>query len=344
MSDYTWIFVVSIIVAFIAAFGIGANDLANSFGSSVGTKALRMWQCVIIAGICEFLGAFFLGASVTDTIKSGITNVNYFKPYPQLFLYGFFAVLCAAVREGGWKIPLNFVPACEISPNNCRRLSVSHHLWYPGVLGQLCQLPGAARIDHAYNRYAICSMSSLPLMYLTLSNVFTPRVSRYSPAHPPTPQRTVGAIIGMSLVIGGGDAVVWSASSSTFPYFKGFAAVVTSWFLSPIAAFIIVSIVWIFMRPVMRSKHSFIISFWLLPLFVTATISLITAFIIQVGGKNGTWDAQSDGTIAWICITVGVGCGLITLIVFMPFIKKRAISDEAKLQERYERDVAMSKG
>lgn len=151
-----------------------------------------------------------------------------------------------------------------------------------------------------------------------------------------TTHTTVGAIIGMSLVIGGGDAVVWSASSSTFPYFKGFAAVVASWFMSPVAAFIIVSIVWMFMRPVMRSKHSFVISFWLLPIFVTATIALITAFIMQVGGKNGTWAAQSDGTIAWVCITVGVGCGLITLVCFMPFIKKRALADEAKLQERYD--------
>lgn len=139
----------------------------------------------------------------------------------------------------------------------------------------------------------------------------------------------------MSLVIGGGDAIVWSASSSTFPYFKGFAVVITSWFVSPILAGIVVAILWVFMRPIMRSKHSFVISFWLLPLFVTATIALITAFIMQVGGKNGTWPAQSDGTIAWVCIVVGVGCGLITLVCFMPFIKKRALADEAKLQERY---------
>ncbi len=85
----------------------------------------------------------------------------------------------------------------------------------------------------------------------------------------------------------------------------------------------------------MRSKHSFVLSFWLLPLFVWGTISLITAFIIQVGGSNGTWTAQSDGTIAWICIVVGGGCGLITLVCFMPFIKKRALADEAKLQDRY---------
>lgn len=95
-SEYTWIFVLSIPIAFMVAFGIGANDLANSFGSSVGTKALKMWQAVIIAGICEFLGAFFLGASVTDTVKSGVVNVSQFRPVPGLFLFGFFAAMCAA--------------------------------------------------------------------------------------------------------------------------------------------------------------------------------------------------------------------------------------------------------
>ncbi|MCP4448364.1 MAG: phosphate permease, partial [Myxococcales bacterium] len=53
-SDYTWIFVCSIILAIFVAWGIGANDVANSFATSVGSKALSLRQAVIVAAIFEF--------------------------------------------------------------------------------------------------------------------------------------------------------------------------------------------------------------------------------------------------------------------------------------------------
>jgi solute carrier family 20 (sodium-dependent phosphate transporter) len=95
-SEYTWLFGLSCILSFIAAFGIGANDVANSFASSVGAKALTMGQAILVAAVCEFSGAILLGASVTDTIKGGITKLDVFTATPDVFLYGFVGVMMAA--------------------------------------------------------------------------------------------------------------------------------------------------------------------------------------------------------------------------------------------------------
>lgn len=73
---FLWIVVVGAFGAFFAAFGIGANDVANAFATSVGAKALTIKQAVVLAGIFEFLGALFLGAHVTKTIRKGIADVS----------------------------------------------------------------------------------------------------------------------------------------------------------------------------------------------------------------------------------------------------------------------------
>jgi hypothetical protein len=56
------LFVAGIFVSVFTAYGIGANDIANAFGTSVGSKAITLWQAVIIGSICEFVGAMALGA------------------------------------------------------------------------------------------------------------------------------------------------------------------------------------------------------------------------------------------------------------------------------------------
>ena len=84
--DYEWIYIATIIFSFITAMGIGANDVANAFATSVGAKALTVWQAVIIAAIFEFLGAFLLGSRVTDTVRkyvSFLENDSRIPPAPS---------------------------------------------------------------------------------------------------------------------------------------------------------------------------------------------------------------------------------------------------------------------
>lgn len=99
LLDYKWMIVMSGFMAFFTAWGIGANDVANAFGTSVGSKTLTIKQALMIAAVFEFLGAFFLGSTVTDTISSKIANIQSFANKPELFMYG---MLCADVASGLW--------------------------------------------------------------------------------------------------------------------------------------------------------------------------------------------------------------------------------------------------
>lgn len=97
--EYTWMLALTVIFAFGTAIGIGANDMANSFATTVGSRALTLGQVVILGGICEFLGAVLLGAGVTSTIKSGVADIKLFQDTPQLLMYGF---MCVALTASIW--------------------------------------------------------------------------------------------------------------------------------------------------------------------------------------------------------------------------------------------------
>ncbi len=100
LEEYLWIVIVGGIAAFFAAFGIGANDAANAFASSVGSKALSLGQAVILASIFEFGGSILVGSQVTDTIRSKILDVKEFED-PALLMYG---MMCVVIAVAIWLI------------------------------------------------------------------------------------------------------------------------------------------------------------------------------------------------------------------------------------------------
>ena len=74
--EFTYLLAIGFIFAFLDAFNIGANDVANSFATSVSSRSLKLWQAVCLAAVAEFLGAVLLGARVTGTIKNNIGMVS----------------------------------------------------------------------------------------------------------------------------------------------------------------------------------------------------------------------------------------------------------------------------
>lgn len=83
------------------AWNIGANDVANAMGTSVGSRALTLKQAVIIAAVFEFAGAFFAGDAVTDTVRKGILSVDFADPmidevFSTDIALGFIAAMMAA--------------------------------------------------------------------------------------------------------------------------------------------------------------------------------------------------------------------------------------------------------
>lgn len=260
-EEYLWLFVVSVFLAVFVAWGIGANDVANSFGSSVGTKALTMGQAVIVAGICEFLGAVLLGANVADTIKSGIAKLPAFAGTPDLMMVGMTVVL---LTTGLW--------------------------------------------------LALATFLELPVS---------------------TSHSVVGSVVGMTIAIRGGDAVVWYRHApEAFPYIKGMVPVLLSWFVSPILAFIATSILFLGVRTlVLRRKNSFNLGCIALPFLVGLTFFVIVVFIIQTGANNDQWAAMEDAKTIWIGIVCGVGTGLLTLCTVIPYLRWK-IPKEMALQKQ----------
>ncbi|MFV0477988.1 MAG: inorganic phosphate transporter [Parahaliea sp.] len=84
---------------FFMAWGIGANDVANAMGTSVGSRALTIKQAILVAMIFEFLGAYLAGGEVTATIRKGIIDVEVLADSPDLMVFGMLSALLAA---GTW--------------------------------------------------------------------------------------------------------------------------------------------------------------------------------------------------------------------------------------------------
>ena len=82
-----------LVVGFYMAWNIGANDVANAMGTSVGSKALTLRRAVLIAAVLEFSGAFFVGASVSETMQKGLINTEMFISEPIILVLG----MCGAL-------------------------------------------------------------------------------------------------------------------------------------------------------------------------------------------------------------------------------------------------------
>jgi PiT family inorganic phosphate transporter len=87
---------IAVIFGLFMTWGIGANDVANALGTSVGSGAITVRTAIIIAAIFEFLGAAFAGGHVTKTIRKGIIDPTLVADRPEILVFGMLAALLAA--------------------------------------------------------------------------------------------------------------------------------------------------------------------------------------------------------------------------------------------------------
>ncbi|MCQ9120660.1 phosphate permease [Rodentibacter pneumotropicus] len=107
INQYGSLFIIiTAIFGLLMAFGIGANDVSNAMGTSVGSGTITAKQAILIAMIFEFAGAYLAGGEVTETIKSGIIDPTQFVDSPDILVLGMMSALCAA---GVWLLIASYM-------------------------------------------------------------------------------------------------------------------------------------------------------------------------------------------------------------------------------------------
>ena len=127
---YFWIVVVGGAFAFFASCGIGANDAANAFATSVGSCFLTIKQAVVLAAIFETSGAILMGNHVTETIRKGIADYKCFEGEPEMLIYGCMWVIFSV---GVWLFLASYLEMPVSTTHSC----------VGGMIGMAMTLKGA---------------------------------------------------------------------------------------------------------------------------------------------------------------------------------------------------------
>ncbi|KAK8026273.1 phosphate-sensing transcription factor [Apiospora arundinis] len=99
LHQLDYLFAIGTIFAFLDAWNIGANDVANSWATSVGSRSVTLVQAMVLAAIMEFTGAVGVGARITDVIRTGIVQTDHFKDNPGMLMLG---MTCAVIGSSVW--------------------------------------------------------------------------------------------------------------------------------------------------------------------------------------------------------------------------------------------------
>ncbi|XP_026978734.1 sodium-dependent phosphate transporter 2 isoform X1 [Sagmatias obliquidens] len=114
-DEYLWMVILGFFIAFILAFSVGANDVANSFGTAVGSGVVTLRQACILASIFETTGSVLLGAKVGETIRKGIIDVNLYNHTVETLMAG---EVSAMVGSAVWQLIASFL-RLPISGTHC---------------------------------------------------------------------------------------------------------------------------------------------------------------------------------------------------------------------------------
>lgn len=142
---------ITAVFGFFMAFGVGANDVSNAMGTSVGSGTITAKQAIIIAMIFEAAGAYLAGGEVTETIKSGIIDTMQFVAEPEVLVFGMMSALFAS---GAWLL---------IASRMGWPVSTTHSI-VGAIIGFACVTAGPHSVDWSNIKNIVGSWFITPLL------------------------------------------------------------------------------------------------------------------------------------------------------------------------------------
>ncbi len=212
--------VMALLAAFYMAVNIGANDVANSMGTSVGSGALTIRKAVIVAGVCTFVGAVLLGVYVTDTIRKGIIDPAAFAPNPNLLIYGMIAVLLGA---GAWVSIATYLKLPVSTTHSIVGALIGFGLLGAGIQGIQWKIVGAIMLSWFISPIGGAGISYLLFTIIKRKILDTPSPLAAAKRVGPFFVSLVLFVIGLAVVFGVSKRLLWSLH---FSYVLGIAAAI----------------------------------------------------------------------------------------------------------------------
>jgi len=167
LSEYAWIVAFGAFAALFAAFGIGANDVANAYATSVGSKALTVRQACFLAVIFEFAGAVCAGTSVAKTIRKGIADTDCFESNYMDAATLMYGNLCVVGTVGFWLLWASYAEMPVSTTHSC----------VGGMIGMTIAVKGQACVTWYKETDAEKLFIPSGVMGIVLSWVFSPVLS-----------------------------------------------------------------------------------------------------------------------------------------------------------------------
>ena len=171
LAEYgTILIVLAAIFGLYMTWGIGANDVANAMGTSVGSGAITVKQAIIIAAIFEFAGAFLAGGHVTKTIRKGIIDPSSIAGSPEILVFGMLAALLAAAvwlmvaTHKGWPVSTTHSIVGAIVGFAVAGIGLQAVEW--AMIGQIVRLHKQCKKDKIHLK--LCSISPNIMEVFTL--------------------------------------------------------------------------------------------------------------------------------------------------------------------------------